>query len=145
MNEFGIRGLVETMDLFLHFFISFGLTSLLLLLLFSHSLSLRYRVPRFWQTEKAMIRSSLTIAITLSVLIAIAFGIGKEIVDSLGWGHVELKDICADLAGVWIGVYLVFQKVKKQFKRKRSVSFHSTAQMRTLPRNCVHKNVSKER
>lgn len=123
------------MDVFLHLFISFGLTFILLLFLFARSPAIRHRAPRFWQTEQAINRSFLTIAIALSVLIVVVFGIGKEIVDSLGWGRVELKDVCADLAGVWIGVYLVFQKVKKKFKRKRTVSFHSASHLRILPRN----------
>jgi len=76
--------------------------------------------------------------IAVSLVLAITFGIWKEWIDQLGFGRVEFSDFVADVLGVWVGVYLVIGRVRKEFKRRRRVSFHSKTAMRSSSINLFH-------
>lgn len=111
------------MDIALHFFVSLGLTTFLLLLASNSRNAKSARSSRFWASSDRMRTIVFTTATALSVIGAIAFGLLKESFDQLGYGNVELSDFIANLAGIWAGAYLVLHRIRKETTRRRSVRF----------------------
>lgn len=111
------------MDIFLHFFVSLGLSTLLLLALSNRGMSRSPTASRFWGSSDRLRSMIYTTAILLSVLGALGFGIIKEWIDGLGYGDVELTDFLANLAGIWVGTWLVLHRIRKESTRRRIVRY----------------------
>lgn len=122
-------------DKFYHFFVSLGLAVFFAFLLMAKAPTLRHAAPRFWHSEQAIVKIFTTLVVAFSLILALTFGIWKEWIDELGFGNVEFTDFLADLAGVWLGVYLVIGRMKKEFKRRRKIRFHSQSNIRSKPVN----------
>lgn len=123
------------MDIFYHFFVSLGLTVFFAFAFLAKAPSIRNLAPRLWHSEKNMLTAFITLVVIFSLVLAVTFGIWKEWLDGLGFGNVEFSDFLADLAGVWLGTYLVIGRVRREFTRRRKVSFRSQTTMRSVPVN----------
>lgn len=112
-------------DIILHFGASFIITCSVLFLLLVNAPRIRHAAPRFWQSERQFRHMLFTLVFAVSISIAFLFGVGKEWLDGLGFGSVQLIDMIADLAGVWVGTYLMLRQIRTENKVRRTVTFRS--------------------
>lgn len=114
-------------DIFLHFSVSLGIASALLLILLPKNPRRRTLAPRFWESESQYRSAILTLVIAFSLAGSILVGIGKEWMDGMGFGNVEFTDFLADIAGVATAVYLLAGHAREKNQVRRHVTFRSRA------------------
>lgn len=120
-------------DKLLHFIISFGFTSFLLLFFLVFLPVSKSVSPRFWESEKTFLTAIFTLILAIAFLLVITIGIGKEWLDSYGFGDVEFLDFAADFLGIVAGVTLVLRRVRRLYFKKRRISYQSTIQNSSIP------------
>ena len=118
------------MDWLLHFIISMSMTVFALMLGAASLPKMRRRGSRFWVAEQSIRNIFFTFVFAFSFIIVLSFGIWKEWLDSMGWGNVEFSDVIADILGIWMGVYIVLVRIRKEFRRRKRIEFTSTLRTR---------------
>ena len=132
------------MDKFFHFLFSLGLTALVLAILLSYLPAMRNLPPRLWHADQQSRKGLITLFFALAILFGLTVGIWKEWADSFGWGNVEFLDVVADLAGIVLGIYLIFGLVRRSNRRRPKVVFRSSLRSSSRPRAFLFKKQSSE-